>query len=343
MTSTSTAHQAPTTEQLLMQMGTGYWASQVVSVATRLDLLEKLPASASELARQLGYHPDGVERLLRGCVAIGVAHEQRPGEFALAPLGEPLLASHPHSLRDAVIMLTDPAHWNSWAQLEHTVRSGQPGFKRALGVENVFDYFASHPAESERFNRSMASMTRAFIDQLRQSYDVSQFATIADVGGGHGQFLGALLQVAPQSRGILYDLEPVVAGADLELNALGCGDRVRKVAGSFFESVPAGADLYLLKHILHDWTDVQCVQILRRVAAAMSSQSTLLIVEMLLPEPPCGGEQAAMMDLNMMVMTGGRERTAAQYGRLLESAGLQFHRHIPLPGPYQLLEAVRPG
>lgn len=334
----TTTSQAPTTEQILMQMGSGYWASQILSVATRLDLLEKLPASSHSLAHELGYHPDSVDRLLRGCVALGVASESQPGHFELTPLGQPLTSSHPHSLRDAVIMLTDPAHWNSWAQLEHTVRTGQPGYQKALGVDNVFDYFRSHAAESERFNRAMASMTRAFVDQLRQAYDVSQFATIADIGGGHGQFLGALLQSAPRSRGILYDMEPVVTGADGELTALGVLDRVDKVAGSFFESVPTGADLYLLKHILHDWTDEQCGQILQKVAAAMGANSKLLIVEMLLPQPP-----AALMDLNMMVMTGGRERSAQHYGRLLEGAGLKLHRHIPLPGQYQLVEAVLPG
>ncbi|MBS2035360.1 hypothetical protein JST97_10250 [bacterium] len=329
-------------EQQVMQMGSGYWASMVLSTAVRLDLLEGLagqPGSASQLAAEHGYHAESVVRLLRGCAALGVAQEIAVGVFALTELGRLLLADHPRSLRDAVIMLTDPGHWNSWYQLEHTVVTGQPAYQKALGVENVFDYFASQPAESERFNRSMASMTRAFVQQLREAYDVTRFAVIADIGGGHGQFLGALLQAAPQSRGVLYDLESVVAGADAELSALGVLDRVEKVAGSFFESVPAGADLYLLKHILHDWTDEQCSKILERVAAAMKPGATLLISEMLLAEPPALSP-AALMDLNMMVMTGGRERTASQMEGLLSSAGLKFKRVLALPGPHQLVEAT---
>lgn len=326
-----------------MQLGSGYWASQVLSVAVRLNLLEKLASGArpgAEMAAEEGYHAESVVRLLRGCASLGLVTEVNPGSFGLTPLGERLLSTHPQSLRDAAIMLTDPAHWNSWAQLEHTVRTGQPAYKRALGVENVFDYFKTHEAESERFNRAMASMTRAFVDVLLPAYDVSRFSVIADVGGGHGQFLGALLRGAANSRGILYDLPAVLAGADQELEALGVSQRVEKIPGSFFESVPGGADLYLLKHILHDWTDEQCAQILGHLARAMGPSAHLLIAEMILPEPPATAP-AAMMDLNMMVMTGGRERTVSQYAAMLQQVGLKLNRHISLPGPYQLVEAVK--
>ncbi|MFN8611984.1 MAG: methyltransferase [Vulcanimicrobiota bacterium] len=329
-------------EQQIMQMGSGYWASMTLATVTRLNLLEGLaqqPESAHQLALQLGYHPDSVARLLRACVVLGVTQETQAGIFALTELGQVLLAGHPRSLRDALIMLTDPGHWNSWYQLEHTVVTGQPAYQRALGVANVFDYFAERPAEAERFNRAMASMTRAFVQQLRQAYDVSGFPLIADIGGGHGQFLGALLQGAPNSRGLLFDLPGVLAGADQELVALGVLDRVDKVAGSFFESVPEGADLYLLKHILHDWTDEQCATILKHLAAAMKPGSTLLIAEMLLAEPPAVSP-SAMMDLNMMVMTGGRERTASHYERLLLEAGLKLRRVLALEGPHQLVEAT---
>ena len=328
--------------QLLMQLGTGHWAAMTLSVAVKLGLLEGLEhgsASAQQLAAQNGYHGDSVERLLRGCVTLGVLSEVEAGVFALTELGRVLLPSHPRSLRDAMVMLTDPGHWHSWYQLEHTVTTGQPAYQKALGVENVFDYFASQPEEAERFNRSMASMTRAFVQQLKGAYDIGRFSLIADIGGGHGQFLGALLQDAPQSRGLLFDLERVLAWSHRELEALGVAGRVEKIAGSFFEAIPGGADLYLLKHILHDWTDEQCTQILQKVAVALKPGATLLICEMLLAEPP-HFSPAAMMDLNMMVMTGGRERTASQYERLLQSAGLKLNQVLPLDGPYQLLEAV---
>ena len=329
-------------EQVLMQLGTGHWAAMTVSVAVRLQLLEGLEhgqASAQQLSARHHYHADSVERLLRGCVTLGVLQEMEAGVFALTELGRVLLPSHPRSLRDAMVMLTDPGHWHSWYQLEHTVVTGQPAYQKALGVENVFDYFASQPEESERFNRSMASMTRAFVQQLKGAYEIGRFGLIADVGGGHGQFLGALLQGAPESRGLLFDLDSVLAGADHELAALGVAGRVEKVGGNFFETIPSGPDLYLLKHILHDWTDDQCAEILKNLARAMKPGATLLICEMLLAEPP-HFSPAAMMDLNMMVMTGGRERTASQYERLLQGAGLKVSRVLPLEGPYQLIEAV---
>lgn len=328
-------------EQVLMQLGSGHWAAMTISVAVRIGLFEGLsqgPASVTRLSE--GFHPDSVERLLRGCVSLGALQEVEAGVFALSEMGQLLVASHPRSLRDAMVMMTDPAHWHSWYQLEHTVTTGQPAYQKALGVTNVFDYFASQPEEAERFNRSMASMTRAFVQQLKAAYDIARFDLIADIGGGHGQFLGALLQGAPRSRGLLFDLDTVLAGADQELVALGVRERVERVAGSFFESIPGGPDLYLLKHILHDWTDEQCSQILGNVAAAMKPGSTLLIAEMLLGEPP-QPSPAAMMDLNMMVMTGGRERTAAQYQKLLQAAGLQVSGILGLDGPYQLIESHR--
>jgi hypothetical protein len=330
-------------EQVLMQMGSGYWAAMTLSVAVRLGLLEGLEhgrAPADQLSAGGGYHPESAQRLLRGCVTLGVVLEVEAGIFELTDMGRLLLASHPRSVRDAIIMMTDPAHWHSWYQLGHTVATGQPAYQKALGVSNVFDYFGSQPEEAERFNRAMASMTRAFVQRLKAAYPIQGFELIADVGGGHGQFLGALLQDAPGSRGILFDQAEVLAGADVELSALGVGERVHKVAGSFFESIPGGADLYLLKHILHDWTDEQCSLILGQVAAAMKPGSALLIAEMLLPEPP-QASPAAMADLNMMVMTGGRERTAAHYERLLQQAGLKIGRILHLEGPYQLIEALR--
>ena len=333
-----------TPEDVLMQLGTGFWASQVLSVAARLrlfDLLEKEPKGAEELARVTDCHGPSLVRLLRGCCSLGLMEELPGSLFGLTALGHPLTSDHPRSMRDAIIMMTDPGHWNSWTQLEHTVRSGEPAYRRALGVENVFDYFHAHPEESTRFNLAMASLTRAFVEQMKAAYPVNQYKVVADIGGGRGQFLGALLADAPQVRGILYDLPDVIREADAELARLGVLERVEKRSGSFFESAPEGADLYLLKHILHDWTDEQCATILAKVVQAMSSGAKLLIAEVLLPEK-AQDSPAAMMDLNMMVMTGGCERSEEHYVRLLEQAGLRHVRTIRLSSPCQLVEAVRP-
>lgn len=330
-----------TPEQVLLQLGSGLWASQVLSVATRLDIFECLAEGeqdASFVALALQLHALSVERLLRGCATLGVVLETEAGRFRLTPMGELLTRQHPHSLRDAITMMTDAGHWHSWAHLEHAVRSGEASFRKALGVENIFDYFAGQPEEADRFNRAMASFTRAFVAQMRSAYDLSGFQWIADIGGGHGQLLGSILQVAPQARGLLFDQSDVLQGADAELSALGVSSRVEKVAGSFFESIPSGPDLYLLKHILHDWDDPQCLRILECLRQAMAPESKLLIVEMLMAEPP-EPSQAAMMDLNMMVMTGGRERTASQYQTLLETSGLKVLRVVKTASAYQLVEA----
>lgn len=330
-------------EQKLMQLATGLWASQVLSVSTRVGLFEALadgnPHDEQQLAAKLDLHPSSMVRLLRGCASLELIQEVTPSHFRVTELGQQLTSQHPQSMRDIVMMTTDTAHWNCWAHLEHVVRTGQPAYEKALGVDNIFEYFQQQPEEAQRFNRAMASLTGAFVGAVRHVYDFASYPVIADIGGGHGQLLGSLLQLAPQSRGILFDQEAVVAGAEAQLQSLGVESRVTRLAGNFFLEAPGGADLYLLKHILHDWTDEQCHQILIQLQQSMG-KARLLIVEMLLPEPP-ETAPAALMDLNMMVMTGGRERTENQFKHLLSDAGLRWLRTIPTQGPYHLLEAEK--
>lgn len=339
----NTATQAPP-EQILMQLGSGFWASQCVSVATRVGLFDQLdgadakhPRSSDVMAGQLGLDANASERLLRGCANLGLVSEPQAKHFCLTDLGQHLTSSHPQSMRGAIIMMTDPGHWNSWTQLEHTVRTGQAAYQKALGVSNVFDYFKANPEESKRFDDAMASMTHGFVASFAGVYSLEPYSLIADIGGGHGQLLSALLQKAPKAKGLLFDQPAAVEAADAELAAMGVKDRVEKVGGNFFESIPTGPDLYLLKHILHDWNDEQCHSILSNLKTALKPQARFLIVEMLLSEPPQVNE-TAMMDLNMMVMTGGRERTAAQYQALVERAGMRVLNVIPTQGPYQLIE-----
>jgi hypothetical protein len=289
------------------------------------------------MASHLGIDANASERLLRGCASLGLVLEPLAKQFCLTELGQHLTSSHPQSMRAAIIMMTDPGHWNSWTQLEHTVRTGQPAYQKALGVDNVFEYFKANPEESKRFDDAMASMTHGFAASFAGVYSLDPYSLIADIGGGHGQLLSALLQRAPHAKGLLFDQPAALEAADDELAAMGVKDRVEKVGGNFFESIPVGPDLYLLKHILHDWNDEQCHLILSNLKAALKAQSRVLIVEMLLSEPPQVNE-TAMMDLNMMVMTGGRERTVAQYQTLVERAGMCVLNIIPTQGPYQLIE-----
>jgi hypothetical protein len=329
-------------EQLLMKLGTGYWVTQILSVAARTDMLEQLldgPLSAHEVAARAGLHANSTERVLRGCSLVEVTREEEPGLFSLTELGRGLTRSHPRSQRDAAVMLGDPGHWLSWGQLEHTVRTGEPAYVKALGVENVFHYFDKQPDEAERFHRSMVSMTSAFIGQLETAYDFTPFGTIADIGGGHGLLLGSVLRWAPAARGILFDQPEVIAGATEQLGSLGVEARVTRLGGSFFESIPAGADLYMMKHILHDWTDDQCAIILDNVRKVIGPDGRLLVLDALLPDPPASNP-GVLMDLNMMVMTGGRERREGDFASLFARCGFELRRVVRVPGMVQGIEAV---
>lgn len=315
----------------MMQMLTGYWACQTLATAARLGVMDALPGTVEELSRRLNLHPDGLDRLLRGCAALG-ACECLEDRYQLTELGQFLTSAHPRSMAPMAIMLTDPGHWNSWGQLPHCVRTGQTGVAPGVKSEEIFDYYKQHPEESSHFNRAMAGMTAAWASQLAESYDFTPFQTIADIGGNHGLMLAAALRSNPRARGILFDQAHVLAEADDAIL-----ERCEKVPGDFFQSVPA-ADCYLLKHILHDWNDQDAVRILKTIRRAMPEHGKLLVLEMMLDKDP---GMADLMNLNMLVMTGGRERTAEQFGRLFEQAGLQLARVLPTQAMYCILEAQR--
>lgn len=319
----------------LMQMLTGYWASQTLSTAARLGVLDGLPAQVGDLAHQLKLDPEALRRLLRGCTALEAVSTADGERFELTTLGRLLTSSAPGSLAGLAIMITDPGHWNSWGQLPHCVRTGKTGVLPGVQAEEIFEYYKHHPEEGSNFNRAMASMSSAWAEQLAQFYDFSGCQTIVDVGGNHGILLAAALKGAPHARGVLFDLPHVLTEADEELRRHGIFERTDKISGDFFRSVPSG-DLYLLKHILHDWNDEQCTAILKSIRTAMDKSGKVLVLEMLLAAEP---GMADLMDLNMLVMTGGRERTAEQYGKLLASADLKLERVIPTHGFYSILEA----
>lgn len=314
----------------LMQMLTGYWACQTLATAARLGVIDALPGKADELATKLALDSDGLTRLLRGCVALEAMNLRQDGTFELTEMGQMLRTDAPRSMAAMAIMMTDPGHWNSWGQLPHSVRTGETGVFKGVQNPEIFDYYAQNPEESHNFNRAMAGMTGAWAAQLGESYDFTPFATIADIGGNHGLMLQAALRQNPKARGLLFDLANV-------LSDVGTHERVEKVVGNFFDSVPV-ADCYILKHILHDWNDEQSVAILKTIRQAMPEGGRLLILEMLLEDEP---GMADMMNLNMLVMTGGRERTAEQFRVLLEQAGLKLNRVLATPAMYSIVEAVR--
>lgn len=313
----------------LMQMLTGYWATQTLATAARLGVVDALPGSVTDLAGKLSLHEDGLRRLLRGGVALGAFHSNDGERFELTPLSEFLRADNPRSLAGMAIMMTDPGHWNSWGQLAHCVRTGETGVFQGVQSPEIFAYYQQNPEERANFDRAMANMTGAWAAHMEESYDFTPFKTIADIGGNHGLVLQAALRQNPNARGLLFDLPHVLA-------EVGEHERTEKVAGDFFESVPA-ADCYILKHILHDWNDEQTTQILANIRKAMPEGARVLILEMLLFEQP---SVVDMLNLNMLVMTGGRERTAAQFAELMARAGLKQTRVLPTPAMYSIVEGV---
>ena len=329
-------------EAFLMQLAFGALMTQALYVAAKLgvaDLLAEKSRPVAELAAATGTDERALYRVLRSLSGVGVFRETDPKVFAITPLAEPLRSDAPASVRNGMIFMGEGWHWNVWGELLHSVRTGKPAWGHVHGAE-VFDYFAVNPEQAEIFNRAMTDMSAATAPAVVEAYDFSGVATLADIAGGHGYLLAQVLKAHPGMRGILFDVPPVIAGAEAVLEREGVAGRVEKVAGDFFAAVPPGADAYLMKHIIHDWDDERAVRILANIRAAMPAAGRVLIVETVVPE---GNEPhyAKLLDLEMLVSPGGLERTAAEYRALLAAAGLRLSRVVPTSSPYSIIEAVR--
>jgi hypothetical protein len=326
----------------LFQMITGKFVSRAVYAAARLrlaDLLADGPRTAAELAASTGNHAPSLQRLLRALAGLGVLATVSGGEprFALTPVGE-LLRDTPGSLRAMTLWICDPRHDRAWDEIFHSLATGEPGFDQAYGMP-VFDHFARDPDFAAIFNDAMTSLSATTHPAVVAAYDFSGLHLLVDVGGGHGSLLSGILAAHPHLSGIVYDLPQVIEGTRAALAAAGLEGRCRAEGGSFFERVPEGADGYILSFVLHDWDDERATAILRNVRQAMSPEGRVLVVEGLIPE---GDEPALskLSDLEMLVMTsGGRERTAEEFGELFAAAGLRLTRVVPTAGAAFVLEA----
>ncbi len=322
---------------------TGFWVSQIIQTAARFSLFNLLqagPIHADDLAAMTGTQPDALRRLLLALAAIDVVRTTDHETFALSPLGTVLINGMSGALGDFAIMICDPWCWRSWGELPITVQTGQPTYQRR-GFPTSFVFMDDDPEQTLHFNRAMLSFCRQFHEAVGAAYDFSRFATLVDVGGGHGSFVSVLLPQYPDLHAQVLDLPHVVEGTNVRMQELGLSDRCVGVAGSFFQSVPTGADAYLLSFILHDWDDTDCLTILRSIADAAEPGTTLLIGEMVLPDDPRANPQAYLMDINMLAATGGRERTAAEYAALLDATGFTLTQIVATTSPMSLLEAVR--
>jgi hypothetical protein len=330
---------------VLFQLVTGHYVSRAIYVAAELgiaDLLTRGPRRCDELASATGTHGPSLERLLRLLAGAGVFAEPEVGCFALTPLGDCLRRDVSGSSRAVALLFAGPL-MGAWDHLLHSVRTGEPAFERAFGSD-PFRYMATHPELAAVFNDAMTAGSTHTARGVPEAYDFARFKTVADVGGGHGVLLGAILRANPGARGILFELPHVADGGREAVADLGLADRCQVVAGDFFESVPAGADAYVLKSVIHDWDDAKSTQILRNCRRAMAPDSRLLLVELVLParvdQSPLA-QIAVGSDVNMLVNVGGRERTDAEFAALFAAAGFRLTRIVAVPGSLaSVLEGV---
>ena len=325
----------------LMQMLFGFAASRAIGVSAELriaDLLKDGAKTADELAQQTGVHARSLYRVLRACASIGVYSEDNEKKFSLTPLAEPLLSDAPGSLRAFAEMITCDWQFQTWAELPYSVQTGKPSFDKVHG-KSSFDYFWSNEKAGKVFNDAMTSNSAFSSVAVVNAYDFSPIAKLVDVGGGHGFLLASILAKYGNVKGVLYDTPAIIAEAEKLLKEHGVIDRCETASGDFFTSVPTGGDAYIMKHIIHDWNDEQCITLLQNCRQAMAGGGKILVVEMVVPE---GNEPSPskFLDLQMLQFLPGCERTEKEYSELFDKAGLKLSRIIPTMSPFSILEGV---
>jgi O-methyltransferase domain/Dimerisation domain len=332
---------APPPAEVMFSMITGYWVSQIIGVAAKLGIAEHLHGgakSADELARLTDCEPSALYRVLRAAVSLGVFQLSGDARFSLTPLGETLRSDVPGSMREMAIMQTSKGHWLPWGKLEDAVHTGTRQTVPTLGCE-LFEHYAKSPAEAAAFSGAMGNLSALVAAEVAANVDTSGMARAVDIGGAEGTLIAALLGKNPALKGIVFDLPHVSATAKAKLEALGLRGRCEVAAGDFFIGVPS-ADLYVLKQILHDWNDEQATTILRNCAQTMTPGGRMAIVEMVIPDDQ-SPTLAPLMDVNMLAILPGRERTQAEYATLLGAAGLRVERLIRTHSPFQILKVTR--
>jgi hypothetical protein len=308
----------------------GFRISQALYAAAALGVADQLvagPAPVKALAERAGAHAPSLHRLLRTLASVGVFTEPQPGVFALTPLGQTLTSSQPGSMRDLAIMWME-THYAPFAELIHAVRTGRPAAEHLYG-EPFFAWLSHHPEQASRFTGAMANLTSGgFKTAAIASLPLDGTRTIVDVGGADGTVLATILAAHPHIRGVLFDLPHVITDAPRTLARHGVDDRVDCMGGDFFESVPAGADAYLVSVVLHNWPDQQAQRILANIAAAGGSGARLLMIEFVVP-PGDTPHPSKMSDLNMLAMLDGKERTETEWRELLTAGdftGIEIHQ-----------------
>ena len=327
--------------QQMFQHITAYWVTQLMGTAARLglaDCLEAGPLKVAEIATKVGANADALYRVMRACTAVGVFTEQADKTFANNALSQTLRSNVPGSMRNFAIAQSAPGHWRPWEQLTEAVRSGKSTAHAALGHE-LFEWYGTHPEEGAAFTGAMHNLAALVAAEVTQAIDFSSVGRVVDVGGANATLVSAVLRAFPNTRGVLLDLAHVVEAVKKTLAASGLAERCETVGGDFFKAVPKG-DVMLLKQILHDWNDGQCVDILRHCAESLPQGGRVLVVEMIISEDG-KPSPAHLMDVNMLVLLPGKERTATEYGKLFAAAGLTPGRVLPTHSPFSIVEAIK--
>jgi hypothetical protein len=328
--------------QHVFQIATGYIASTALYVATRLRIADQLasgPRSADDLARATGANTDALYRVLRALSSVGIFEEVSPRVFANNPPSSTMRSGSPGSTYDMSLWIADPFHLRVYAEAMHSVTTGDSAVEKAVGVP-VFEYFPRNPELSEIFNNAMTSFSAFVVPAVLAAYDFSGIGTLVDVAGGHGQLLMSILEKYPGMRGLLFDMDHVIAGAVPRIRAAGLESRVTTQTGDFFKEVPSGGDAYIMKHIIHDWDDDRAAAILTNIGRAMNAGGRVILVESVLA-PPNTPDFGKLMDLEMLLLPGGRERTEQEFRDLFDRAGFRLTRTVATQSPLSVLEGVR--
>lgn len=340
------ARQASTTDAnagaALHQLIMGFRAADLIAAAAELRLADALadgPTSSRELAERIPAHPDALQRVLRALVHLGVVAVVEDECFGLTPLGGYLRTDARGSLHQTACFWGLEYNRRPWLHLAHTLRSGETAFDHVFHM-NWIEYLAAHPAVAATFNEGMTGLTTQVTAAVLAKYDFGGCRTLVDIGGGHGHLLAAILQACPDLSGTVFDLPHCRSGALQYLATAGVAGRCEFVGGDFFKEIPAGADAYLLKWVIHDWDDSHGLIILRTCRRAMAPDGKLLLIERLMPPANAVAPDAVFGDVAMLVHTGGRERTKAEYAALLEAADLVLARTVATDTAYSVLEAL---
>ncbi|MFH1300180.1 MAG: methyltransferase [Planctomycetota bacterium] len=327
--------------QQLDQMITGYWSSQAIYAAASLgiaDLLTAGPQTAEQLATATNTNAGALYRLLRALASVGIFAENAQQEFALTPLAECLRSDVPGSKR-ALAMMSGDEHFRAWGEILFSIRTGKTSFDQVF-EKPFFEYLPEHPDKAQIFDQAMTGIHGRETDVILESYDFSEMKTLLDIGGGNGSNITSILNKYPDMQGTLFDLPHVVERAQPHIEQSGLSNRCHLVGGSFFESVPEGADAYFMRHIIHDWDDEKSLTILRNCHTAMPENSKLLVVDSVIP---AGNEPFAgkFLDLVMLLIPGGKERTAEEFRSLFEQAGFELIRIIPTESELSIIECIK--